>query len=216
MTEIQQYNIFVQNTTRIIKNTSAAFLRQKDKHIKKNHPTMYSDLIKWYIRIFQIKPQLNGCAMTFIEKFAELKVLNETQILNRMKLTSKLKDGKIALIDNVYYSNKSKHLTNEICTRIHNMYGIGHFEYYVQSEDLEEAVILEDESVGEFFLDETLSESELFTQEETIDEIQELDEVIKIDFQNSSIKELKEYAKLNNIGITSRRKQDIIDEINKA
>jgi hypothetical protein len=148
--------------------------------------------------------------MTLIEKFSELKTLNQTQILNRMKLTSKLKDGKIAMIDNVYYSNKSKHLTNYICKRILAVYGMNHFEYYVESEDLEDAVIIEDETVETFFIDETQEDVDL--------EVKELldSHVKKPIFTEMTVPQLKAYAKENGIKLVARRRDDIIDELNKA
>ena len=195
MEELQQFCLFKENTTRIIKITSAHFLRFKSKELKKKHPNLYKDLEYWYKRIFGIKPILNGCSMTFIEKFSELRILTEIEITNRMELKSRLKSGKVFSINNIYYCDKSKHLTNAVCEQIYNIYGKDAFETYVKVEDFEDAVIVDDTmkklTIEDMFKNETEQPK----------------------FDDMTVKELKAYAKENNIELVNRRRADIIEEL---
>jgi hypothetical protein len=133
--ELISFYKFKENTVRLIKSRSASFLKHKDKFIKTNYPTIYNDLKTYYETIFKSKCDLNGCAITFIEKFTELNQLSLSEIIYRMELKSKLKDGKVFQIDNVYYTSKAKHLTNEVCDRIYSLYGMSAFEYYEKASD---------------------------------------------------------------------------------
>ena len=204
MSELEKLNKFIENTTSLIRNKSAYLLKQKNKELKKNNPTLYADLVRWYDRIFGVKPELNGCAMTFIEKFMEIKVLTDEQKINRMELRSKLKEGKVVCINSVYYSNKSKHLTNAICDEIHARYGSAVFEYYTPKPTIEDATIIEENiPAGNVKLED------MFTNKAVVSNNTP-------DFEKMTVAELKQFAKDKDIEITGRRKADIIEEIKAA
>lgn len=96
----------------------------------RNYPDIHKDLQRHYYAVFKEKIESTGCGSCFLDKFMELKTLKINQMAEKIQIQSRLKDGIVVQIDGVYYSNRSPHLTNEICDVIFNKYGASYFDYY--------------------------------------------------------------------------------------
>lgn len=121
---------FIQRTQAVIRKYPQRFLQQTNNELMRNYPDIHRDLQRHYYAIFKEKIESTGCGSCFLDKFMELKSLKISQMAEKIQIQSRLKDCIVVQINGVYYSNRSPHLTNEICDEIFKKYGASYFDYY--------------------------------------------------------------------------------------
>jgi hypothetical protein len=121
---------FIQRTQSVVRKYPQRFLQQTNNELMRNYPDIHRDLQRHYYAVFKEKIESTGCGSCFLDKFMELKSLKISQMAEKIQIQSRLKDGIVVQMDGEYYSNRSPHLTNEICDEIYKKYGASYFDYY--------------------------------------------------------------------------------------
>lgn len=133
MNKLTEFYYFIETATEAIHRYPQRFLQQDNKEFKQNYPNLHRQLEKQYYAIFGVKVRSGGCGSCFVDRLFELRQLKLYEVMNRLNLNSQLKDGYVANIEGEFYSAKSPHLTNEICDKIYQKYGMKYFERYEPS-----------------------------------------------------------------------------------
>ncbi len=212
--EIYNFARFLQEEFR---RHSITFLNPKDR------PELYRKMNEYYLLVFkQTKINFSNCTALLEANYFLLR-LNKLEIMKRIELKSKLKDGFVAKIEGVWYSNKSPHLTNAICRKIYQVYGDRAFDVYEpDAYDSEVPEELKDEKFDEYFDIGKLKEREPVKIEPEVVEKLTIDEnkttlKLKVDpnFDSMTLKEIRAWAKENNIKVKGRTRQDVMNSIEK-
>jgi hypothetical protein len=135
MNKITEFYYFIETANEAIRKYSHRFLQQDNKEFKQNYPDLHRQLEKQYFAVFGVKVNSAGCGSCFIDRLFELKQLKLYQVMNRLNLNSQLKEGYVANIEGEFYTAQSPHLTNEICDKIYQKYGLKYFEKYEPTGD---------------------------------------------------------------------------------
>lgn len=205
--KILKYFEFIESTKKLINSKPTRFFNQSNKEFTENYPNLYSKLRYWYREIFKCDINLRTCSI-FVDTFFELNNLKINQVMEKIQLFHTLKPGRLFEIDNIDYSNKSKHLTNEICEQIFRKYGAGAFEKY--DPNWREKPVINHEDIKED-LRKPLTKQTAKKHFEIIPESVKLPEEKPLNRMN--LKELRQYAQDNGLIITKRVKKDIVKEL---
>ncbi|HPG73375.1 MAG TPA: hypothetical protein PLM49_03725 [Bacteroidales bacterium] len=216
MKQVVEYYRFIERTDDLIRRYPQRFLSQPNSKIIVSYPEIHKDMKRFYKLVFGISYEFGGCSSCFMDRYFELKNLKLTQIMNKMQLKSKLRDGVVVQIDGTYYSNESPHLTNEVCNKIYAKYGSTYFEHYEKVEpdnsvmDVPEKFTADD--LEKFFEKEMPMNFDI-QNGELVDG--EPEAITQPDFGVMKITELREYAKRAGVELKSKKKAEIINELKK-
>lgn len=189
---------FIEKVNSLVKSRPQRYFSMANKDFALAHPQLYRELQNNYNAVFKtnIKLDTSKCSNCFLDKFFELRQLKNHEIMERIELLHKMREGFVAKVDGVYYSSKSKHLTNEACEKIYKQFGLKAFESYDNDwrskvakysvTDIEKAI--SKESIKDFF--------ENYEEE---------------DYTSLSYQELLKVAKEQ--GIKSRKKDEILKQL---
>lgn len=221
---------------KVIKTKPSHYLTANNSQITKEHPALISDLKRYYAQIMGQPLQLTGCGNCLIDEFMRINQMSLTQIARKMELLHKMKKGKVVHglaigLDNVYYCSESPHLTNEVCEKIYNKYGINYFDSY--DVDWRDKVVkvdvagvqkaIDKGTIDEFFdknpLDdivETIQDAETLTVEtanEVIPAEENRAELPAVDLDAMTYNELRKYATSIGHKLTATKTADIRTEL---
>ena len=193
---------FIKKVNELVKSRPQRYFSMANKDFALAHPQLYRELQDNYNMVYKTDIRLNSskCSNCFLDKFFELRQLKNHEIMERIELLHKMREGFVAKVDGVYYSSKSKHLTNEACEKIYKKFGFKAFESYDKNwrskvakygiTDIEKAI--SKESIKDFFED--------FEEE-----------VEAKDYNSLSYQELLKVAKEQ--GIKTRKKHEILKQL---
>jgi hypothetical protein len=194
--EIKRFLEFRKRVDKLLRSQSLQTLT--NSYLLSNYADLVNEMEKWFKRLCPSLPFKTGCASCFADHFVQLKYLSINQIIDIMNVNHKIKDDFVAFIDGKIYTNKSPHLTNEICEKIFKKHGMVAFDNYDQNwrkkeiniEQFEKAQV--DDTFVEFF--EVLPEEKKAVL--TVDNEEKLAEVVEtVDLSGYSYKELQKLYK---------------------
>lgn len=204
---IKQIKAFLQFRDKVdVLFKSVAASKLDNNFLKTNYPELTNELETWFTKLCPSLPFRTGCASCFSDHFWHLKTMSINEIINKMNLLHKLKDEIVLDWKGQYYSNKSPHLTNEICQELHDRFGAHVFEKF--DKEWRSKVVTIDDIDKEITAD-TLTE---FFAEEAKPVIEEESEPVieETDMSNLTRKELEALAKEKNIKYFGVKTVDLI------
>jgi hypothetical protein len=221
--KLKNFNEFIEATKKLVNSNPTRFFAPTNTAFTKRFPTLYKDIQYWYKLIMLKDININNCSK-FVDAFFELNNLNLNQVMDKLQLNHKLKDGSWRAKDGRFYSNKNPKLTNEICQEIFDRYGEDafiHFDPDWKEKKVKEKLTkenLEDhfDVIPEKIQEEIEKETEA-VEKHIIDEEKKLE--LKDTLEAKTIRELyaieKSVKQVVDYKSENRKKDSIINELIK-
>ena len=222
--------------SKLIRTKPSHYLSTSNQQLTKDHPDLISDLKRYYLRIMGFPLQITGCGNCLIDEFMRINQMSLTQIARKMELLHKMKKGKVVHglqigLDNVYYCSESPHLTNEVCEKIYQKFGMAYFDSYDENWKQNQEVVnvekvqkaIDKGSIEEFFVTnpidevgETIKDAENMTIETATVKVvaeENRSELAVVDFDGMNYNELRKYASSIGHKLTATKTADIRNEL---